>query len=560
MARSSHRNLCLTGCFVVLGLALAIGPRQVRAQNTPVVLGLTDLAFQLTTEFAPGQSIAVFGENLVAAGAGPCRAAGSFPLPTRNETCRVSVAVGGKEAAAIGFATDQQVNVQFPWDLDLGPSQLVVTVDGAGSSQPFGLTIQKFAPAIFELRSGPGGNSGFILHSRSGEFVSASNPAVEGEFLSLYATGLGRTTNDPVVGGAAPVDPLATTLGTARVLLRPAPANPAQSTGEATVLFAGLEPVGFGIPGIYIVNFIAPLGLNPGDYLLELEMSDPQTGESARSQAVQLPVGEPPLVGSPRSLSFSFVQLSEAAIQRLFVSNTTSDSLPFQVAVTTQSGGPWLSVTPENGDVTPAEAVALTVRADPSGLPPGTYLGEIRISSSAVPQVTVVPVTMAISRRQQLLRLSQTGATFIALSGTGPVAPRSFRVLNDGLGLLNWNIISTTLSGGPWLSAEPAAGMTIAASSSAVEIRVDPTGLEPGVYFGVLEVAAPEAASSPPIRDCGSTLAGARQRRPSSRVPHRLGFCHVRERSRSRQSSGADHESYRQSLVVHLQPLDGGWE
>ena len=208
-------------------------------------------------------------------------------------------------------------------------------------------------------------------------------------------------------------------------------------------------------------------------------------------------VGLPPLVASPASLSFSFVQLSEAAIRRLFVSNTRGNSLPFQVQVTTQSGGPWLSVTPENGDVTPDAAVPLTVRADPGSLPPGTYLGEIQISSSAVPEVAVVPVTMAISRRQQLLRLSQTGATFIAVSGAGPVAPQSFRVLNDGLGLLNWNIISTTLSGGPWLSAEPGAGTTNASSSSPVEVRVDPAGLEPGVYYGVLEVAAPEAASSP---------------------------------------------------------------
>ena len=223
-----------------------------------------------------------------------------------------------------------------------------------------------------------------------------------------------------------------------------------------------------------------------------LAINNFETGEIL---AVSVPFA--PLRANPSSLSFSFVQLAEAAIRRLFVSNTTTDSLPFQVQVTTQSGSPWLSVTPENGDVTPTEAVALTVRADPGGLPPGTYLGEIRISSSAVPQVMVVPVTMAISRRQQLLRLSQTGATFIAVSGAGPVLLQSFRVLNDGLGLLQWNITPTTLSGGPWLSAEPAAGMTNAASSSAVEIRVDPTGLEPGVYYGVLEVAAPEAASSP---------------------------------------------------------------
>ena len=243
-----------------------------------------------------------------------------------------------------------------------------------------------------------------------------------------------------------------------------------------------------------------------GDYLIRIsERDDDETLDyviSAECFGICPAVGpgpgqQQPLVASPASLSFSFVQLSEAAIRRLFVSNTTSDSLPFQVAASTQSGGPWLSVTPENGDVTPDAAVAFTVRADPGGLPAGAYLGEIRVSSSAVPQVTVVPVTMAISRRQQLLRLSQTGATFIAVSGAGPISPQSFRVLNDGLGLLNWTIIPTTLSGGPWLAAEPAAGMTNAASSSAVEMRVDPTGLEAGVYYGIVEVAAPEAASSP---------------------------------------------------------------
>ena len=454
-----------------------------------MVEALADATRRVTTEFAPGDVVVVLGQNLVAAGTGPCSP--NVPLPTREETCRVSVAVGGK-AAAFFFAAAFQLSLQFPWDLELGPGELVVTVDGAGSSQRFALTIQKFAPTINEV------TVDFIpaISRGDGGFVTAANPAIPGETLFMSAAGLGRSTNDPAVG-ALPGG-FAAPLGTARVLLGPAPegsANPAQAQGEieATVFQTFLG----GVPGFYSVIFKVPFGLAPGDYLLELEMSDPETGESARSQAVQFPVGEPPLVGSPRSLSFSFVQLSEAAIRRLFVSNTTSDSLPFQVAVTTQSGGPWLSVTPENGDVTPDAAVALTVRADPGGLPPGTYLGEIRISSSAIPQVTVVPVTMAISRRQQLLRLSQTGATFIALSGTGPVAPRSFRVLNDGLGLLQWNITPTTLSGGPWLSAEPAVGMTNAASSSAVEIRVDPTGLEAGVYYGIVEVAAPEAASSP---------------------------------------------------------------
>lgn len=86
---------------------------------------------------------------------------------------------------------------------------------------------------------------------------------------------------------------------------------------------------------------------------------------------------EAPLSANPSSLSFSFAQGAEAAIRGLIVSNTSSDSLPFQVAVTTQTGGPWLSLTAGPDDPAPIEdlVITLTVTADPIGLAPGTYSG-----------------------------------------------------------------------------------------------------------------------------------------------------------------------------------------
>ena len=104
---------------------------------------------------------------------------------------------------------------------------------------------------------------------------------------------------------------------------------------------------------------------------------------------------------------------------------------------------------------------------------------------------------MSISRRSQLLRLSQTGETFRAVSGASVLPNRGFHILNDGLGVFGWTISSSTLSGGDWLSVSPTHGSSSASLFSSVEVRADPTSLAPGAYYGLLEVAAPEAASSP---------------------------------------------------------------
>ena len=145
----------------------------------------------------------------------------------------------------------------------------------------------------------------------------------------------------------------------------------------------------------------------------------------------------------------------------------------------------------------PANGITLRVTADPARLDPGTYSGEVRISNTASGEVVTVPVDMAISRRQQQLRISKTGLTFTAVVGAGITLPPSFRVLNRGLGLAVWTAAASTLAGGNWLSLTPDNGSSGTLSGSTVEVQVDASELDPGVYYGVVEVAAPEAASSP---------------------------------------------------------------
>ena len=211
--------------------------------------------------------------------------------------------------------------------------------------------------------------------------------------------------------------------------------------------------------------------------------------------------GAPPAVGSA-SLSFSLVQGGPPKTQGLLVSSPVEGRLSFDVQISAQGVAPesLLSVSPVNGQLVGplAEGLGVTLAVTAlTGSPPGTYSAEIDISNTDSGESVVVPVAVAISARQQLLRLSQTGVTFTGVQGGGVLPRQSFRILNDGLGALNWDTSISTLSGGGWLSATPMSGTSDAVLSPMVELTVDSAELEPASYYGLVEVAAPDAASSP---------------------------------------------------------------
>src|ERR1017187_9905780 len=71
------------------------------------------------------------------------------------------------------------------------------------------------------------------------------------------------------------------------------------------------------------------------------------------------------------------------------------------VAVVTPA--PWLTVTPDAGRV----PLALTVRANPTGLTPGSYLGQITVTSpQAVSNPALISVTLSITNPHSSLSMS----------------------------------------------------------------------------------------------------------------------------------------------------------
>ncbi len=219
----------------------------------------------------------------------------------------------------------------------------------------------------------------------------------------------------------------------------------------------------------------------------------------------QIPGLAPLLAVRPDRLLFSFVQGSGATTRNLYVFNDGGGSLDFQVEPPPPSEASYLSVDPVQGDVTAGNPQTVNVTVDPTGLPVGTYLTEIGNTSSTTGQSIPVEVAVAISSRQSLLRLSQTGLTFSGVEGVGGAAIRGalrfddrsgvgqgvadgvstgvIEVLNDGSGVMPWDTQVNTLLGGPWLSVTPRSGTTGPSNSSMVAVRVDPVGLVSGTYY-----------------------------------------------------------------------------
>lgn len=417
---------------------------------------------------------------------GGTSAADGVPALSASLDAPISVAVDS--AGNVYFGSLGQYKVR-----KLGLDGLITTITGTGSSGFSG----DGGPAIAAAISGPfgiavdGAGDLFIADSSNNRIreVLASPPGVSvtPPQLTFSAASGGAPSAAQTLSLTSPVEGLGFT---------------ATVPNDATWL--QVNPNSGAAPRlIQVVADPTNLPQSSTPYQASITINSPNGNPPSFSVPVSFTVGpgQPPTLAiNKTNLSFPFSRQGSSRSQTVLVSNAGGGTLSFTASSSTSIPGNWLSVSPASGQALPATPAALTVTANPAGLSPGTYAGTVTVSAGAETQN--IPVTMTISALNQAILLSQTGLSFVGVSQGGVLPPQTFGVLNIGTGVVNWTVFTSTLpSGGTWLQVTPAGGSTDAAADTVptVQVSVDAASLQPGTYYGLVQVDAPGAANTPQV-------------------------------------------------------------
>jgi len=222
-----------------------------RAAGDPVVVN----SASFEPGISPGGLATVFGNDLTSVRG--VVVASRLPLPT--VLADVSVLVNGMPAPiySVAFANGQdQISFQVPYAAATGPDAIEVEVfDGA--VQTADVITDSFIedPGIFVHD----GNYALAVHPADGALVGPADPAVPGEVVVLYVTGLGPLSIPLDDGFGAPSSPLAYTIDPFQVLV---------DNESSDVLFSGMAP---GFVGVYQINFRVPWDAGFGNRNLKIQ-------------------------------------------------------------------------------------------------------------------------------------------------------------------------------------------------------------------------------------------------------------------------------------------------
>ena len=202
------------------------------------------------------------------------------------------------------------------------------------------------------------------------------------------------------------------------------------------------------------------------------------TGSTATAAAVPLAFSV-----TPATLSFDAEAGSAApTAQSLAVSNGKAVSY----SVSTSSTGGWLRVKAGSGK-TPD---SISISADPTGLPVGTYSGTVTVASSDSAN-SPIPVAIILTVAPPALTLAPTTLSFTVQAGGMAPAAQLITPASSNGAALGYSLSATSKEG--WLSVKAASGIT----SKSVSISANPAGLAVGTYSGTVIVDCPGASNSP---------------------------------------------------------------
>jgi uncharacterized protein (TIGR03437 family) len=209
---------------------------------------------------APGGLISIFGSGLSV----ETKAADALPLP--RTLANVQVRINGAPTPLL-FVSPGQINLQAPFELSGSTANIVVSNLG-GVSETVAVPAAAVQPGIF-FDGGTG--LGAIVFAADG-LSPWNRPADAGEWIAIYASGLGPVSPRTETGEAAPVFNLSRNVLPVAILL---------DGRRLEAPFAGLAP---GFAGLWQVNVQLPQDLTAGEHQLALEV------DGRRSNAVRIEV------------------------------------------------------------------------------------------------------------------------------------------------------------------------------------------------------------------------------------------------------------------------------
>jgi uncharacterized protein (TIGR03437 family) len=218
-----------------------------------------------TAGIAPGELITLYGANL----ASSTTVASSLPFPTKLGGVQVLI---NNIAAPVYVVSPGQVSAIVPYSITTAIAQIQVVNNGVTSNAVTSY-VNQTAPGVF---TNPAGGLGYAaaLHA-SYALVGPNSPAVVGETISVYVTGLGNVFPSIPDGTAGPSGNLSTAVASIQVFV---------DGVQATTSYVGLAP---GLAGLYQINFTIPSGVTAGDVALDISGPDAYSSEAALSVALQ---------------------------------------------------------------------------------------------------------------------------------------------------------------------------------------------------------------------------------------------------------------------------------
>jgi uncharacterized protein (TIGR03437 family) len=205
-----------------------------------------------TAEFAPGEFISIFGANL----ASTTLTDPTFPTGLGG----VQVLVNGVPTA-VCYVSPGQVNAVIPLDIDTGTASIQIAsiqvVNSLGTSNTVSNYVGYTQPGIFNSTT----STPAVFHGNN-TIVSASNPAVVGEELAIYLTGLGMLDS---AGNATDLSYI----------------SAAFSGVTGTLDYAGIEPgTPLALGAGYQMNVTVPSGTSSGLNYLDIAGLGSYNGEA----------------------------------------------------------------------------------------------------------------------------------------------------------------------------------------------------------------------------------------------------------------------------------------